>query len=53
MPKKGGFRPLWPKPSLRPPMAKRAFGHPLPSAYGRGWLPLAIGDQRGEAGERY
>ena len=35
------------------PDGQRAFGHPLPSAYGRGWLPLAIGGQCGEAGERY
>jgi len=59
---RGALRPLWPSPTGRPPSApygqksdshpdgQRAFGHPLPSAYGRGWLPLAIGAKEGRRG---
>jgi hypothetical protein len=58
------LRPRWPSPTggpLRPPMAKksdghpdgqRAFGHPLPSAYGR-VAPFGHRGQRGEAGSAF
>jgi hypothetical protein len=32
------------------PDGQRAFGHPLPSAYGREWLPLTIGAKEGGGG---
>jgi hypothetical protein len=55
---KGALRPPLANPYGRGgplrPMAKESvglpFGHPLPSAYGRGWLPLAIGAKEGGGG---